>query len=87
MHQTVFGRRAGAQTHWGSLQHSPDPIAEFWGEERERNGRGGEEREGRVEKGKEWGYSFLKNGSLYSPLSGTLSTTHSPTLSMFGFNL
>jgi len=47
MHQNVFDGPGSAQTRWGNLQHSPDPLAELKGrEEREEGVANGREKEG-----------------------------------------
>ena len=53
MHQIQFRLGPRPRPRWVSLQHSPDPLAEFKGTtSKRREGGGGREREGRAGKGK-----------------------------------
>jgi len=50
--QKLVWRLGSARTHWGSLQHSPDPLAGFRGEGWDgREGGAGSEGRGEMEKG------------------------------------
>jgi len=55
MHQIRFRLGLRPRPRWGSLQRSPRPPSWIWGptsKEREREGRGGEERGGEKRRGK-----------------------------------
>ena len=55
MHQIQFRLGLSPRPRWVSLQHSPDPLAEFKGPtSKEREGRAGEGEEGKGRDGTRW---------------------------------